>query len=134
MPALYSYICVIKPAKVGKKLLFPVQRVAVIVASWAEAPKKINLFLGARKISSIFFRFIFLFFAKLKKKVPSRPFLVTRPLHLKQSLVLVWPKMVVMVRGGAVYSRFMWGQGWTRPDANRNLDNKIIFIYIKIET
>ena len=65
---------------VHKKSLFPVQRVAGTMASRAAATSFFSLigkycpFLEKK-----------LFFAKMKKKSPVGPFLVTRPLHQKHN-------------------------------------------------
>ena len=56
-----------------KKSLFPVQRVAVIVASWAAAIFFPPILFLVGKFCPLLEE-IFFFFAKMKTKVPSQPF------------------------------------------------------------
>ena len=65
-----------------KKNLFPVQRVAVIVASRAATIFSPHSFFVGKFCSFLKKQFVF---AKMKKSLQSHLFLVTRPLHRKQN-------------------------------------------------
>ena len=83
-----------------KKSLFPVQRMAKIVASWAAAISFFFHFffwVGGRKILSIFCWGGGGFVQKGGGKSPVAPFLVAPPLHLKQNYFYGQPKVVIII-------------------------------------